>query len=483
MKFSEYAKCDGLGLARLVRAGEVSAEELRDVALSAIHKLNPKLNAVVGLTSDEAERAIRERNVDAPFSGVPFLIKDVGMHYANVPTEMGSRFTRGVVLPYDSELAARFKRAGVVTLGRTNTPEFGANASTEPLANGPTRNPWNLECSPGGSSGGSAAAVAAGLVPLAHGNDGGGSIRIPAAYCGLFGLKPSRYRVPWGPDADDGIFGLGCELVLSRTVRDTAAMLDATHGADVGARYLLPNPPTTYLAACGKDPGRLRIAFTSMPPDGAPQMHVDCRQAVADTAKLCEELGHEVFEAKPEVTHEESWSIFRDVAGAYLASSLRALSAVIGRKVDDASTEAGTRALLEHGARLTAADLSDAIGRVNLLSRKLGRFFESCDVWLSPTVNAPSVRLGVLNQNAEGLDASEWCKRIFDTAPYTAMFNASGQPAMSVPLCTSRDGLPVGVHFAGRFADEFRLLALAAQLERARPWIGRAPQHSVYALG
>ena len=245
MKLCEYVTYDALDLAELVRSGEVSAEELRDAALLAIEQVNSELNAVIGLTPDETERALRGRARAAPFSGVPFLLKDIGAHMASVPSELGSRFAKGLTPPTDTELAARFKKAGLVTVGRTNVPEFGDNVSTESLLYGPAHNPWDLSRSTGGSSGGAAAAVAAGIVPMAHGNDGGGSIRVPAACCGVFGMKPSRGRNPAGPQYDDLIFGLGVEHVLTRTVRDSAAMLDATHGADAGARYLLPSPETT----------------------------------------------------------------------------------------------------------------------------------------------------------------------------------------------------------------------------------------------
>lgn len=482
MRLSEYAQYDGLGLAELVRKRQVSARELATVALEAIDRLHGELNAVIGKIPQETERALQSGPPPGPFEGVPFLVKDVGSHYADVPSEFGSRLFEGLTLPYDNELAARFKRAGTVAVGRSNIPEFGASISTEPAWHGPTRNPWSTAHIAGGSSGGACAAVASGMVPIAHANDGGGSIRAPAACCGLFGLKPSRGRQPWGPDQDEGIFGLGCEHIVSRTVRDSAAMLDATAGSDVGARYLLPTPPMPFLEASRRDPKRLRIAFSAAPPPGAPEVHPECRRAVLDASKLCADLGHEVFEAAPEVTHDESCAVFRDVAAPYLAAAVEALSPLVGREASRRTVEATSLAILEHGRRMSAVDLTHAIGVMNTVSRKLGRFFETCDVWLSPVLTSPPPRLGVLNADEEGVDAHQWVRKLMDVAAFCPMFNASGQPAMSVPLHWTSDGLPVGVHFAARLADEVTLFALAGQLERARPWIARTPPVSIARL-
>jgi amidase len=483
MKVSEYASYDGLGLAELVKSRQISARELATAALEAIERLNGGINAVIAPVPAETERTLIEGVGRGAFEGAPFLIKDVGAHYANVPSECGSRLFEGVVFPYDNELAARFKRSGVVAVGRSNIPEFGASVSTEPVKHGPTRNPWNTAHIAGGSSGGAAAAVAAGLVPVAHANDGGGSIRAPASCCGVFGLKPTRGRQPWGPDQDEGIFGLGCEHIVSRSVRDSAAMLDATAGSDVGARYLLPAPAIPFLQAAARDPGRLRIAFSAAPPAGAPPVHEECRRAVLDAARLCEELGHDVFEAAPDVTHEESCTVFRDVAAPVMASAVQMVCDMTGRHVGPDNFEATSRALLEHGSRMTAVQFAAAVGVVNTVSRKLGRFFTGCDVWLTPVLTTPPPLLGVLNANEEGVDAAQWIRRLMDLAAYCAMFNASGQPAMSVPLHWSAQGLPIGVQFAGRFADEVTLFALAGQLERARPWAARTPPLSATRLG
>lgn len=482
MKISEYAKYDGIGLAELVKARQVTPRELAEAALAAIDKLNGEINAVIAKVPEETERSLKEGPGKGAFEGVPFLIKDVGSHYANVLMEFGSRLFEGMVFPYDNELATRFKKSGVVAVGRSNIPEFGASVSTESVKHGPARNPWNTAHIAGGSSGGAAAAVAAGMAPVAHANDGGGSIRAPASCCGVFGLKPSRFRQPWGPDQDEGIFGLGSELIVSRSVRDSAAMLDATAGADIGARYLLPEPQTSFLEASKRDPKRLRIAFSVTPPAGAPAIHPECKEAVLNAAKLCEKLGHDVFEASPDVTHDESCAIFRDIAAPMMAAAIRHVCAATGRKVGPDNFEATTRALLKHGESMSAADLADAFGVANTVSRKLGHFFTTCDVWLTPVLSSPPLKLGVLNANEEGVSAHQWIKKLMDFAAFCPMFNGSGQPAMSVPLHWTKDGLPVGIHFVGRFADEVTLFSLAGQLERAQPWIDRVPPISALRL-
>ncbi len=482
MKISEYAQYDATSLAELVKSRQITPRELAAAALAAIDQMNGAINAVIAKVPEETERSLREGPASGPFEGVPFLIKDIGMHYANVPSEFGSRLFAGFVLPYDNELAVRFKKSGVVAVGRTNLPEFGASISTESVAHGPTRNPWNTARIAGGSSGGASAAVAAGMVPVAHANDGGGSIRAPASCCGVFGLKPSRGRQPAGPDADEAILGLGCEHIVSRTVRDSAAMLDVTAGPDDGARIMLPAPRTTFLEASRRDPGRLRIAFSVTAPDGAPAVHPECRQAVMNAAKLCEALGHDVFEAAPDVTHEESCAVFRDIASPIMASAVQMICQMTGREVGAHNFEATSRALMKHGAEMSATDLLAALGLANAVSRKLGRFFTGCDVWLTPVLTSPPIPLGVLNANEEGVDARQWIRRLMDFGAFCPMFNASGQPAMSVPLHWTADGLPVGVQFAGRLGEETTLLSLAGQLERAQPWASRIPPISATRL-
>lgn len=481
MKLSEYARHDAVALADLVRSKQVKAGELVELAYEASALVNGDVNAVIEETRYEAERTLKEGVPAGPFEGVPFLVKDVGMYYAGVPSEMGSRLMKGVAKPTDSELALRCKQAGLVLVGRTNIPEFGASISTEPLAYGATHNPWNLANSAGGSSGGAAAAVAAGITPIAHANDGGGSIRIPAACCGLFGLKPTRGRHPSGPDIDEGIFGLGSEHVVTRTVRDSAVMLDAVHGSDTGARYLLPAPAISFLEASRRDPARLRIAFSTDSPPGAPSVDAMTRQALLDTAKLCEQLGHDVFEAAPDITVEESCTIFRDNVAPYFAAGVLQASEQLGRPINSETLEATSRALLLRGQEMSAVDFAKVCGLVNQVSRRLGHFFTSCDVWLSPVLTVAEIPLGTLNADDESLDATQWVRKLLEFAPFSAMFNASGQPAMSVPVQWSSEGQPIGMQFAARFGDEVTLFSLAGQLERAQPWKDRAPGCSVMA--
>ncbi len=435
--------------------------------------MNPKINAVIGRIDAVADEALA-RPPQGPFGGVPFLIKDIGMHYANIPHEMGSRFAEGLVFPHDTELAIRFKKAGLVTLARTNTPEFGCNCSTEPVSKGPSRNPWNPAHSTGGSSGGSSAAVAAGVVPFAHANDGGGSIRIPASCCGLVGLKPSRARMPSGPDTDDLIFGMGAELVVSRTVRDSAAVLDATHGPDVGARLMLPPPAAPYRELIKRPPARLRIGYTLKSPDGAVPMHADCKAGVERTAKLLAGLGHIVEEASPTFDHESACLNFLDLASAFFGTGISMIQQMTGRVPSRENMETTTLAFYEYGRALSAFSLAGAFGRVNELARQMGAFFSTYDLWLTPTLAVPPMKLGVMNAMAD-LGAADWIKHVLYLAPFTAPFNATGQPAISVPLHQSADGLPIGMHFVGRLGDEATLLQIARQLEEAAPWSARRP--------
>jgi amidase len=473
MKLTDYTAFDGLGLAHLVRSKEVSAEELLRTALKALERVNPKLNAVIGTLEAEAQAALERGLPEGPFTGVPFLIKDLALHAANVPCEMGSRLARGVMFPHDTSLMARFRKSGVVTIGRANTPEFGFNASTEPVANGPTRNPWNLEHSPGGSSGGSAAAVLAGIVPLAHANDGGGSIRIPAASCGLFGLKPTRGRTPGGPDTGDALNGLGIEHVISRSVRDSAAMLDATQGGDPGDPYQIARPERPYLEEVRREPGRLRIALCRTPASGAP-VSPECVAAVEDVARLCQSLGHEVVEAAPRYDVAK----FDHANGILWVTNLQlfaeSISQGLGRPLGEEMLEATTWASVQYGRTLKALDLQVALAEMNQVSREVSRFFVEHDVLLTPVTAQPPLKLGVLNANAR-LSALEWLNHIFTLNPFTALFNGTGQPAMSVPLHWSAQGLPIGSQFVGRWGDEATLFRLAGQLERARPWATRRP--------
>jgi amidase len=484
MNLEEYASYDALGLADLVRRRKVAAAELRDLGMQAIELLNPTLNAVVATMPEEAEAALERLTADAPFAGVPFLIKDIGAAYQGVPSEAGCRLMKGHVSPHDSELCKRYKRAGLVAIGRTTTPEIGNNVSTESLATGPTRNPWNTGLSPGGSSGGSAAAVAAGIAPMGHAADGAGSIRVPAANCGLFGLKPSRGRNPTGPDLHEILFGLVNDHVVTRSVRDSAALLDATAGSEIGGRLLLPAPSGTFLSAAQRDPKRLRIAFSAEPPGrGGGRAHADCVAMTHDVAALCESLGHEVSEAAPDIDIAEVTQVFLEFAAAAVRQMVVAARRETGRPANHDTLEATTLRILEYAESRSAAQFVETFDLMHRTSRILGEFFTSCDVWLSPIMAFPPPVLGLLNADDPNLSAFEWMLKVVTACPYVAMFNQSGQPALSIPLYWNADGLPIGTQLAGRLGDEETLLSLSGQLERARPWAQRCPGVHVAGRG
>ncbi|MCP3140944.1 amidase [Pyxidicoccus xibeiensis] len=481
MHLDDYSRYDAMGLAELVRRKQVKPEELLEAAVAAISRVNPRLNAVIDVRDAQAREALKQGVPDGPFHGVPFLIKDLVAHAAGVPTDMGSRLARGTVFPTDTALMARLKRAGLVTVGRTNTPEFGNNATTEPVLHGPTRNPWNLERSPGGSSGGSAAAVAAGIVPVAHANDGGGSIRIPAAHCGLFGLKPTRGRISIGPDMGEALNGMGIEHVVSRTVRDSAAMMDATWEPEPGDPYYAPPPQRPFLEEVRRKPGKLRIALCRTAFSGVP-VSADCVAAVEDAAKLCAELGHEVVEAAPVYDAAMLNTAMTTVWSSAMAGWAVPLSQLTGRALGPETLEATTLAVVEHGRNLKVSDLQAALAGFNQVSRIMGAFFQQYDVLLTPTAAVPPYKLGVLDATVPR-KPEEWYAYVFSLIPFTAVFNVTGQPAMSVPLHWNGEGLPIGLQFVGRFGDEATLFRLAGQLEEARPWAQRLPPVHVTKAG
>ena len=467
----ELALLDATAQADLVRRKEVKAVELLDAAIDRIERLNPTLNAVVTPLYDQARAAASDPLPDGPFAGVPFLLKDLGAEYAGAPLRAGSAFLRDYVSPDDSELVRRYKGAGLIILGKTNAPELGLVPTTEPLLFGPTRNPWDTSRTPGGSSGGSAAAVASGMVPAAHGNDGGGSLRIPASCCGLFGLKPTRARLPMSPGSD--IAGaLGQDHVLTRSVRDSAALLDATAGPDLGAPYWAPPPLRPFAQEVGADPGRLRIAFTTYTLTGT-SLHADCVTAVRDAAALCADLGHELTEAAPNLDGERLTRAFDTVWAAGCARTLDGLSRLHDRELTPALFEPLTWALYERGRRVSASDYLLAISDLQQASRDVAHFLLDYDLWLTPTLGEPPLPLGALAPAPDDPLAGYF--RAFAFVPFTPLANASGQPAISVPLYWNADGLPVGVHFLAPFGDEATLFRLAAQLEAARPWANRRP--------
>jgi amidase len=474
LSFLEYAKYDGLGLADLVRRGEVTPTELKDIALKGIEELNPKINSVVNVIGDQAEQEIQAGLPEGPFTGVPFLIKEIVLHAAGVPCHIGSRLAQGLVFDYDTELMARFRKAGLVTIGVTPTPEFGYNATTEAAIYGSTRNPWNTERSSGGSSGGASASVAAGIVPLAHANDGGGSIRIPASCCGLFGLKPTRGRVPTGPDYGEILNGLAVEFAVTRSVRDAAALMDVIAGPDSGGYAYAEPPNRSYSEEISADPGRLRIAWMSQPLTGVP-VDQECIESLHSTVKLCEELGHEMVEDSPRIDVKGHSLATLRVWTANLANMMDGVAGILGRRPSPENLEAANWACYEFGKAMNATELLQALDIFALVSRSVGKFFEKYDALLTPTTACPPLPLGVLNANAPFLTAEKWTEKIFAYAPFTNLYNTTGQPAMTVPLAWSMEGLPIGMMFGARFGDEATLFRLAGQFEKARPWGGKHP--------
>lgn len=471
-KFEEFASMDATAQAELVRRGEVQPVELVEAAIERAELLNPKINAIITPMYDRARDAARGSLPEGPFRGVPFLLKDLLAACAGVRMASGSRFLQDFVPEHDSELVARLKRTGLVILGKTNTPELGILPTTEPHLFGATHNPWKSDRSPGGSSGGSAAAVAAGIVAFAHANDGGGSIRIPASCCGLFGLKPTRARNPLGPGLGDVMGGLVVEHAVTRSVRDSAALLDATAGPDVGDPYWAPPPLRPYAEEVESDPGRLRIAYSTKAPNGA-KIHPDSISAVLEVAKLCAELGHEVTEAAPEINGPMLVQAFTTVWAAGSASGIDGFAFLSGQAPQAEQFEPLTWGLYEMGQRVTGSAYLLAQMALQRIARDVAQFMEKYDAWLTPTLAEPPLPLGTFDSTRN--NPLRGFYRAVDYVPFTPIANATGQPGMSVPLCWNSDGLPVGTHFFGRFGDEGLLFRLAAQLERARPWAGRRP--------
>ncbi len=474
MRLDEYQQYDAVGLAGLVQHGELHPAELAAAALQAITTIDPDLNAVIETYPERATRKHTDALPDGPLRGVPFLVKDLGNFEEGKRCDMGSRLGDGFVPDHPTTLMERFQQAGLNSLGRTTTPEFGLNAATESVFTGPTRSPWDSERGVGGSSGGAAAAVASGMVPLAHASDGGGSIRIPASCCGIFGLKPTRGRTPAGPDVAYPIGGLGHNFAVSRSVRDSAALLDAVAGSAPGDPFQIGRPARPYLDEVQRQPEPLRIAYTARP-WSADAINPEAVSALEDTAKLCADLGHSVSERMPSFDYDGYMQALTVIWCASLTFRLDAVAAATGRTISPDTVEAATLACYQRGTTLRASEYLTAQSLFNRVSRACGQFFQSVDVLLTPTTAGPAPPIGTLDQNAPGIDADGWFARIFGYAPFTALFNVTGQPAMSVPLAQSADGLPIGMQFVARYGDEATLFRLAAQLEEARPWSARQP--------
>lgn len=496
--FTEYDQFDGLGLAQLIRDSKISAKEVCEEAIRRAEALNPKLNAIILPLYDMARETAKGHIPNAPFMGVPFLLKDAHHALKGVAMSSGCGTLKNYIPDYDAEIVKRFKSAGVNILGKTNTPEFKLASVTEPKAFGPTRNPWNPDYTPGGSSGGSAAAIAARIVPIASATDEGGSIRIPASCCGLFGLKPSRGRNPVGPDFDEEWDGMSHSHVITRTVRDSASMLDAVCGPENGSPYGIATPVRPFLEELGFEPGHLRIGFHAQPAFGR-NAHPKCVKALEQACKLLKGLGHAVEEIQPGYQEEDvtmNWTI---VMLGNAAALVDKLVRVYGASRIRQDLELPNYALYHVGRRIKALDFIKAKRKWRQFGIIMGQATNKYDMILSPTLGEPPVLVGSQQPaNADQFSMkliSSWVGKIIlsnqkltfsileeltqkmmrGQMPFTMIANITGQPAMSVPLYWTEDGLPCGVQFIGRFGDEATLLRLACQLEKAQPWIGRKP--------
>ncbi|MFO0599292.1 MAG: amidase family protein [Myxococcaceae bacterium] len=490
----QYEKSDAVGLAELVRTRQVTPTELLDEAIRRAAQVNPKLNAIVLEMHDEARRRIKEGLPEGPLTGVPFLLKDLAQGYAGFPMKNGTRMYETMVPEEHGELLRRYLTAGVVVFGKTATSEFGILPTVETELHGNTHNPWKLNVSTGGSSGGSAAMVAARVVPAAHGGDAGGSIRIPASCCGIFGLKPTRARNPAGPDDSEKAHGLAVEHVLTRSVRDSAAFLDVSAGPEHTAPYWAPPRPESYLAELKKPVGKLRIAYTHRPLLPGVE-NEDCKKSMEDTVALLRSLGHECVEAAPPVDGKRISLHFFTTYCAGVAGELSLAQEFLGRPARPTDVEPTTWLMGMIGRTwFSAGDFSRALREMQAMSRDVNRFMEKFDCYLTPTLGQPPVDHGALGPKGfeKKLQAmvaradfttalklpglmDKAIARAFTFAPFTPVSNVTGQPSMSVPLYWNADGLPMGSCFTAKFGDEPTLFRLAAQLEEARPWKDKKP--------
>lgn len=467
LTFSEYRTYDALGLAQLVSKGDVSAMELLEIAISRSQAVNPTINCVVEELFDYARGAIRAGLPQGPFTGVPFMLKDLSMALQGTVTTNGSRFYRDARMDYTSTVVERYQRAGLVIFGKTASPEFGGTGTTESILFGDTRNPWDLSRTTGGSSGGSAAAVATGILPLANATDGGGSIRIPASCCGLFGMKPSRGRVPSGPKELSSVMSV--IHAVSRSVRDSAALLDASRGPEPGQTTIAPAPRGSYLDAVARAPKGLRIGLIGTPLTHSP-VDPECVRATADTARLCESLGHQVQEISLPVDPGEFFASTRIIMGVGTVMRVTKREQQLGRNVTENDLEPIIWQRYQSSRAYTAEQLENALLGVEKAARQMALLQQDFDILLSPTLATPPVKLGKLSLNQ---DNAAYEKEAINISAFTMLYNATGQPAMSVPLHWTPEGLPVGVMFAGRYGEEGLLFQLAGQLEQASPWFDK----------
>jgi len=467
----EYDSLDAIAMTDLVQRGEVTALELVEEAIARIETHNGRLNAVITPMYEHAREQSDKKLPDSPFSGVPFLMKDFCAEVAGIPFTECSSFLKDYVPDEDSELYRRFCNAGLISIGKTNLPEFAIGATTEPRLFGATKNPWDLTRTTGGSSGGAAAAVTTRIVPMAHGNDIGGSIRIPASCCGLVGLKPSRGRSSTAPHYGDIVAGFFSEHVLTRSVRDSAAMLDAIEGPSVGEPYYAPPPARPFIEEMRRDPGKLRIGYSTKTPFGD-DIHPDCVNAVQEAARVLESLGHIVDEAEPTYEAERLWRNFTSLLASGAAWAIADWSRRIQREPKEEDFEPFVWAFAERGKSLSSADYLLAMQDVQFEVRAFSQFFEQSDIFMTPTLGKPPVELGTLVFQG---DPFELRRKTSEFSPYTYVSNATGQPAISLPLHWNDQGLPIGVHFVARYPDDAMLFQLAAQLEKAMPWSDKIP--------
>jgi amidase len=470
-KADEFAGYDALGLAALVKQRKVSPGELLDSAIARSEAANPKFNFLAREHYELARQAITSGLPHGPLSGVPWLIKDLNTYLVGTVTGQGSRLYKDNRATVTSEIVRRYQRAGLVIFGKTTTPELGLTGTTESLATGATRNPWNTEHIAGGSSGGAAAAVAAGVIPAAHATDGGGSIRIPASCCGLFGLKPSRGRTPMGPLRTEGWGGLAAHHAVSWSVRDSAALLDAIEGPEPGSRYSAPTPVRPYLDEVNRDPGKLRIALWLTTPGGG-SADTECLDAARAAAALCASLGHHVEEAGPKIDAAAIGYASFVLTGASVAADLDDRAKALGVALGPDLVEPVTLAFREMGAKFSATEWVHANNALQTAAVTLAQFMANYDMILTPTLGVVPPRLGTIHL---AQDFQTFVGNITPFTPWTGLFNQTGQPSMSVPLGMSRSGLPIGSMFTARYGDEALLFRLAGQLEAAQPWSGRRP--------
>ena len=473
MNLTEYAQYDGLGLAEIIRSGEFTSTEAAQLFIAAVEKMNPQINSVVEVYDDALEIAKGALNGKGPFAGVLFLKKDLGATEGGRLQEMGSRLFKGYVPDKDSFLMTRFKTAGLISMGRSTVPELGISGQTETIVQGITRNPWNPDRMAGGSSGGAAASVAAGIVPVAHASDGGGSIRIPASCCGLVGLNPSRGRISGGPDRQDSMFGLAREFVVSRSVRDTAAMLDAVHGSDVGDPFIIVKPERPYMEELRAPAGNLRIAFTA-DPWGPYPVDGEIQKTVEKVASVCEDMGHSIEAASPALDFVKVNTVVMNVFGLADAGIAKTAESM-GRNLSLDYLEPGTLKMIERARNLTLPEIMDSFEVMRQARYIVGQFFRKYDLFITPSLSLLPQPHGILSTKRDDLEPHEFWENDFRIFQHMGLFSVTGTPSVSLPLGFSESGLPIGVQFAAPFGDEAALIRIAAAFEAAMHWKDRIP--------